>query len=221
MLASQLIIENLPVVKPSDTGQTALSWMELYKVAHLPVVKNREYLGLISDRLIYDLNIASDTVEKHLMALHSPHISAGQHIFEAAAVLFNLNLTVLPVLDEQETYLGSISSTAISKTFAMLLSLHEPGGIIILQVPEHSYSLQQISQIVESNDARVLSMFVSKPAESRVLHITLKLQRVDLAAVIATFERYNYEIAAVFTDDSMLHDLYEDRLDQFLKYLNM
>lgn len=209
------------MVKPSDTGQTALSWMELFKVSHLPVVKDREYLGLLSDRLIYDLNIASDPVEKHLMALHSPHVSASQHIFETAAVLFNLNLTVLPVLDDQDAYLGSISAISLSRTFAMLLSLHEPGGIIILQVPEHSYSLQQISQIIESNDARVLSMFVSRPTDAKVLHITIKLQRVDLAAVIATFERYNYQIAAVFTDDSMLHDLYEDRMEQFLKYLNM
>ena len=51
--------------------------------------------------------------------------------------------------------------------------------------------------------------------------MTIKLDKVDLSAVIQTFTRYNYEIAAVYMDDSMLDDMYEDRLEQFLKYLNM
>ena len=221
MRAKELITNNVPVLKPEDTGQTALNWMDMLKVSHLPVVKEEEYLGLISDKIIYDLNLTEETIEKQVLQLHSPHIHEDKHIFEAASVMYNLGLTVLPVLNQANGYIGTITLIDIWKGIASLLSLNEPGGIIILNIPEHSFSLTEISQIVESNDTKVLSLVTHKPVGSEMLNITLKLDKLDLSGVIQTFERYSYQVASVFMDDSLLHDLYEDRLEQFLRYLNI
>ncbi len=221
MRAKELITNNVPVLKPEDTGQTALNWMDMLKVSHLPVVKEEEYLGLISDKIIYDLNLTEETLEKQVLQLHSPHIHEDKHIFEAASVMYNLGLTVLPVLNQANGYVGTITLTDIWKGVASLLSLNEPGGIIILNIPEHSFSLTEISKIIESNDIKVLSLVTHKPAGSEMLNITLKLDKLDLSGVIQTFERYSYKVASVFMDDSLLHDLYEDRLEQFLRYLNI
>lgn len=221
MRAKELITNNVPVLKPEDTGQTALNWMDMLKVSHLPVVKEEEYLGLISDKIIYDLNLTEETIEKQVLQLHSPHIHEDKHIFEAASVMYNLGLTVLPVLNQANGYVGTITLIDIWKGIASLLSLNEPGGIIILNIPEHSFSLTEISQIVESNDTKVLSLVTHKPVGSEMLNITLKLDKLDLSGVIQTFERYSYQVASVFMDDSLLHDLYEDRLEQFLRYLNI
>jgi predicted transcriptional regulator len=219
--AKELITNNVPVLKPEDTGQTALNWMDMLKVSHLPVVKEEEYLGLISDKIIYDLNLTEETIDKQVLQLHSPHIHEDKHIFEAASVMYNLGLTVLPVLNQANGYVGTITLIDIWKGIASLLSLNEPGGIIILNIPEHSFSLTEISQIVESNDTKVLSLVTHKPVGSEMLNITLKLDKLDLSGVIQTFERYSYQVASVFMDDSLLHDLYEDRLEQFLRYLNI
>lgn len=219
--AKELITNNVPVLKPEDKGQTALNWMDMLKVSHLPVVKEDEYLGLISDKTIYDLNLTEESIEKQVIQLHSPHIHEDKHIFEAASVMYNLGLTVLPVLNEANSFVGTITLTDIWKGIASLLSLNEPGGIIILNVPEHNFSLSEISQIIESNDTRILSLVTHKLSGSEVLNITMKLDKLDLSAVLQTFERYSYQVASVFMDDSLLHDLYEDRLEQFLRYLNI
>lgn len=221
MRAKELITNNVPVLKPEDKGQTALNWMDMLKVSHLPVVKEDEYLGLISDKTIYDLNLTEESIEKQVIQLHSPHIHEDKHIFEAASVMYNLGLTVLPVLNEANSFVGTITLTDIWKGIASLLSLNEPGGIIILNVPEHNFSLSEISQIIESNDTRILSLVTHKLSGSEVLNITMKLDKLDLSAVLQTFERYSYQVASVFMDDSLLHDLYEDRLEQFLRYLNI
>jgi acetoin utilization protein AcuB len=195
--------------------------MELFKVSHLPVVKDDEYLGLISDKFIGDLNLNEEMIDKQIMQLHTPHIHENQNIIEAASVMHKLGLTVIPVVNDAHTYRGVITLTDIASEFGRMLSLNEPGGIIILNIPDQNYSLSQISQILEESDIRVLSLFTVKPSGSDVLQVTLKLNKVDLSSVIATFERYDYQIAAVFMDDSMLHDLYEDRLEQFLRYMNI
>ena len=221
MLAKELITDIIPVLKPEDKGQTALNLMDTFRVSHLPVVKEEEYLGLISDKFIYDLNLNEEVIDKHIMQLHTPHIHENQHIVEAASVMYKLGVTVLPVVNDVHTYKGCIILPDISSEFARMLSLDEPGGVIILNIPDHSYSLSQISQIVESNDTRLLSFFALKPVNSDMLQVTIKLNKVDLSGVIRTFERYDYQIASVFMDDSMLQDLYEDRLEQFIRYLNI
>lgn len=221
MLAKELLTDAVPVLRPEDKGAVALNWMELFRISYLPVVKEDEYLGLISDKIIEDLNLSDETIDRQLLQLHTPHIHENQHINEAAAVMYKLAIPILPVVSEEHTYKGAILLPDIAREFGRLLSLNEPGGIIILRIPDQSYSVSQISQIVEGNDVRILSFYAAKPAGSESVEVTLKLNKVDLTSVIQTFERYDYQIDSVFMDDSMLQDLYEDRLGQFLRYLNI
>jgi acetoin utilization protein AcuB len=221
LLAKELITVNVPFLRPEDKGVTALNWMELLRISHLPVVKDDEYLGLLSDKIIEDLNLSDEPIEKQIMQLHTPHVHENQHITEVALIMYRLDIPVLPVVGEDHSYLGTILLQSVAREYGRMLSLNEPGGIVILSVPEHSYSMSQISQIVESNEVRILSLYAVKTPESEHMEITLKMNKVDLSAVIQTFERYDYRISSVFMDDSMLSDLYEDRLEQFLRFMNI
>jgi len=221
LIAENLIAETLPVLRPGDTGRQALNWMELYRVLHLPVVKEREYLGLISDKLIYDLNLTEEPIDLHTMHLFTPHVHPRQHLFEVASIMYRLCLTVVPVVDEEHNYAGAITLDGLSGRIVRLFSLQEPGGVLILQTTWNNYSACQISQIVESNDARILGLFVNRIDQSENLEITIKLDKVDLSPVIQTFTRYNYLISAVYMDDSILNDMYEDRIEQLLRYMNI
>ena len=221
MLAKELITVDVPVLRPEDTGSAALNLMELFRLSHLPVVKEDEYLGLISDKIIDDLNLADDPIEKQVMQLHTPHIHEDQHVIEASVIMYRLDIPVLPVVNKEHTYRGTLLLRDISREYGRMLSLDEPGGIIILTVPGVSYSISQISQIVENNDVRILSLFAARAVGSDQTEIILKLNKVDLSSVIQSFERYDYRISSVFMDDSMLNDLYEDRFEQFLKFMNI
>jgi CBS domain-containing protein len=221
VLAEELISETLPVLRPSDTGQQALNLMDVFRISHLPVVSEGEYLGLISDIIIYDRNIMEDRIENHLAHLPTPNIIRDKHIIEAASLMYKMNAVVLPVTDGEHTYIGSITLFDISRHFARLFSIPDPGGIIILETAPNNYSASQISQIVEGNDTRILSLFVNRMPGSENLEITLKLDKVDLSSVVQTFTRYNYTISAVYMDESVLNDLYEERMEQFIRYLKV
>lgn len=219
MLAEDLISLTLPVLHPADKGQQALNLMDVFRVSQLPVVRDKEYLGLISDLFIYDMNRPEDPIENHLAQLPTPHVSLNQHIFEVGAMMYKLNLNVLPVTDADHNYLGSITIFDLALHFARLVSIPDPGGIIILETAANNYSASQISQIVESNDARILTLFVSRTEEPDHLEITLKLDKMDLSSVIQTFTRYNYVIKAVYMDESLLNDMFQERLEEFLRYM--
>lgn len=221
MLAEKLISDVVPSVKSSEMGQKALNWMDVLRVSHIPVVDDNKYLGLVSDKLIYDLNLLEEPIEKELNKLDTSHAHKSQHIFEVAILMYKLKLSVLPVVDTDHYYIGAITLYDLARRFARLFSLQEVGGVIVLEMNVNDYSLSQISQIVESNDTKVLSFFMNRIPGTSNLDLILKLDKEDLSPVIQAFTRYNYNVKAVYMDDSMLNDLYKDRYEQFMKFMNI
>jgi len=220
MIAKEMISDVVPSLKTSDTAQTALTWMEIFRVSHLPIVNESDYLGLISDSDIYDLNQPEEPIGNHSLSLPRPLVKGTQHIFEVLALAARHKLTVVPVVDENH-FRGVITYNEMIKGIASFSSIDQPGGMIILKVLSRDYSMSRISQIVESNDARLLSMHISSNPDSTSLEITLKVNTTDLTSIIRTFERYSYEVTTWVTDDDELDRFYTDRYNLLMKYLNM
>ena len=221
MLAKELISEIVPSLKTSDTGQKALTWMEVFRVSHLPIVNNREFLGLISDTDIYDLNMAEEAIGNHKLSLFSPYVYEDQHIYEVIELISRLKLTVVPVLDRENNYLGLITQNELITYFSKMTAVHQPGAIIVLELHQNDYSLSQIAQIFESNDARILSLYVRPHEDSTRMEIVIKINRTELQGVLQTLDRYNYEVRASYMEEDDMSSLLESRYEAFMKYLNM
>jgi CBS domain-containing protein len=221
MLAKDLISDVIPSLKTSDSGQKALYWMDIFRISHLPIVNNEDFLGLISDKDIYDLNMSEEPIGNHTLSLFSPYVTDNQHVYEVMELASRMMLTVVPVLDQNNRYLGLITMTDLLHYFADMAAIKQPGGILVLEINTHDYSLTQIAQIVESNDAKILSMYISSHSLSTKMEVTLKINRQDLTSIIQTFNRFNYIIRASFMNDDDMDSLYENRYDLFMRYLNI
>jgi acetoin utilization protein AcuB len=221
MVAKDLISEVIPSLKTSDLGQTALNWMEIFKISHLPIVNNQEFLGLISDTDIYDMNQPNEPIGNHVLTLYKPFVTTEQHIFEVIGLASRLKLSVVPVLDSKNNYKGVITSNDLIRHIAGISSMDQPGGIIVMEVPDRDYSLSQIAQIVESNNVKILSMYITSSPGSTQLEVTLKVNTSDLLSVIRTFERYNYDVKTWVTDNDSMDRFYSERLDLLMKYLDI
>jgi acetoin utilization protein AcuB len=221
MVAKDLISEVIPSLKTSDLGQTALNWMEIFKISHLPIVNNQEFLGLISDTDIFDMNQPNEPIGNHTLTLYKPFVTTEQHIFEVIGLASRLKLSVVPVLDSKNNYKGVITSNDLIRHIAGISSMDQPGGIIVLEVIDRDYSLSQIAQIVESNNVKILSMYITSSPGSTLLEVTLKVNTSELVSVIRTFERYNYEVKTWVSDNDSMDRFYSERLDLLMKYLNI
>jgi len=221
LLAEKLISDVITSVPGNEKGQKVLNLMDVYRVSHIPVVEEGQYLGLISDKIIYDLNLLEEPIEKETDKFNTSHVHEDQHIFEVAALMYKLKLSVIPVLASNHDYLGAITLYDLARRFARFFSLQEVGGVVVLEVNVNDYSLAHISRIVEDNDTKILSSFLDRIPGTQNLDVVLKLDKEDLSPVIQAFTRYDYNIKGVYLDHSMLNDLYKDRYDQFMKFMNI
>lgn len=220
MIAEELISNEIPPLKTSDTGLKALGWMEEFKISHLPIVNHTDFLGMVSEEDIINLNAPDEALGSYRLSLSQPFVRSNQHIYEVIKLVAELHLTVIPVLDADQKYLGLITIRDLIQNLATLSSIKDPGGIIVLEVNERDYTLSQISQIVESNDCKILSCYVNTIPDSTQMNVVIKVNRTDLRNVLATFTRYNYIIKGSYMETGSSDDM-RDRFDMLMNYLDM
>lgn len=220
MIAKNLISIHIPSISFSEEGEKALIVMDENRVSHIAVVDNGEYHGLISDNEIYDLEDTFVPINKVKRLLMRPFVKQYDHIYDILSVFAENNITALPVLDDNDQYLGVIGEEQIIKALHKVTNANEPGGVIILSLSVRDYSMAQVSQIVESEGAKILSAFTSTSDQSLKMELILKINKSDLSRIIASFDRYDYEIKASFHESIHEEDL-KRRYEQFIKYLNI
>jgi predicted transcriptional regulator len=220
MIARDLISNDLPLVKTSYTGLKVLNLMDEYRVSHLPIVNNVEFLGLISDTDIYDLNLFDEAIGNHELKLIRPFVKEDYHIYEVIRMVANMDLSIVPVLDNSNNYLGAITLHDLAKEFANITSTTDHLSVLVLEVNVNNYSLAEIAYIVESNGAKVLSSYLSSHKDSTKMEVTLNINKKDLSAIMQSFYRKNYTVTASYHQSEYIDDM-KKRYDALMKYLNI
>lgn len=220
MFAVELIADAIAPIHTSDTIQRAVERMVEFRIRHLPIVNEEEFLGLLSENDMLGESDNQTPIGALALSLVNPYVREDQHIYDVIRLFYEQQLTVVPVLDLKKKYLGMVSINAINEYFARLTSVSQPGGIIVLEISNKNNSLAHMAQIVESDNAQILSSYVYAHPDSTRMDVTLKVNKQDLSAIIATFLRYEYDIKATFnhTDDN---DNSRDRYDSLMNYLNL
>lgn len=220
MLVSDLITDEIPPLKPTDTIELALDWMEQFKVSHLALVSNRELIGIVSESDLLDYNKPKETFETAKIPILKPILHYHEHSYELLKLMSSLNLTLMPVLDENEFFKGCVTLKSLMQNLSNMTAVQNPGGVIVLELNQNDYSVTQIGNIIEGNDAKILSLHVSSLPESTKIEVTIKVNKEDLSRILQTFYRYNYTVKASFNHGDYENDL-KGRLDEFMHFLNI
>ncbi len=221
MIAIETVTDKIAPLHLSDTGDTAKGSMEGYKLNQLPVVdEQNHFLGLIYHADIVardDLSFTLDTLQEDLI---KAYVKKDQHLYEVIKLVHEFDLSIVAVVDDEEQLYGTITLENILHRMADTASITEPGGILVVQVSRDDYAMTQIAQIIEGNDAKILSSYITSEAGSQLLDVTLKVSKKDLDGIIQTFERYEYNIVATYQETMIEEDL-KNKFEELMNYINM
>jgi len=220
MLAIELIANTIPPVHTSDSIRTVLARMVEFRVRHLPIVNEEQFLGLLSESdMVAEADILTP-VGALALSLVNPYVLDDQHIYDVIRLFSEAQVTVVPVLNASQKYLGLITINALASYFAELTSVDQPGAIIVLEINNKNNSLAHMAQIVESDNAQILSSYLRTFPDSTKMEVTLKVNKPDISAITATFLRYDYDIKATFNHTEE-NDSSRDRYNSLMNYLNL
>ncbi|MBT6650869.1 MAG: CBS domain-containing protein [Flavobacteriales bacterium] len=219
MQASDLISQSLISLHPDDDGLRAISLMEELRVNHLPVVRNGFYLGILSEKEILNWDNEEEFIEEHLEEITAPSVIGTQHLFDIIEELEKFSLTVIPVLDEEKHYLGSITNRKLLYTIAKSTSIQSNGGVIVLRMNQNDYQMSEIARIVEDNNTKILSSYITSIPDALQIELTLKLNTMDINSIVKDLERFDYNVSASFNTEET-NDDFTDRYESLMRFLN-
>ncbi|PWK20930.1 CBS domain-containing protein [Xanthomarina spongicola] len=219
MNLSEFIINDIkPLDREDKIGDIQLLFNQL-TYSHIPI-KNKDgiYLGCMSETDAHCYNSNKDISEySHAIeGFFVRHNTVWLDVLEAFA---QNSTNIMPVLNEKNTYLGYYELNDIISLFNETPFFAAAGSILIVEKGLNDYSFSEISQIVESNDGKILGAFISK-MENDVVQLTLKIGNTGINDIMQTFRRYSYNIVSGHEEDSYLESL-KERSDYLNKYLNM
>ena len=220
MLNREIISAAIPSLHLNDPVSQALDLMADFHVTHLPVVVEDKFAGLVSEEDL--LNVENDdTLLAQLQSGFSAIAAHADAFFYEAVQLVNENgLTLIPVITQDSEYTGSIIATDLLKYLGKTSGVNDPGGIIVLEMEKVSFSFAEISKLVETNDAQIIQLNTYTDAASGNFFITLRLNKAEISDIVATFQRYEYQVKYYFGEE-----LYENELrnnyDHLMNYLNI
>ncbi|MCO5247952.1 MAG: CBS domain-containing protein [Chitinophagales bacterium] len=219
MFANLLLDQLIPNVKIHQTVYDVLNVIHRDLLYVLPVVDSENKLvGIVKEAQLLDAYNENDFIENYIIPVIP--VSFDEHIFN---ILKNKNLkdlSICPVIDMNGQYIGCISSQSIVYFLSQNKYIQEAGGIIVMEIKIIDYSLTELSRLVESNHANILQVFTSEANHPENMIVSLSIDKDDLKEVIATFERFEYQIMAVFQSANLEND-YQERYESLMMYLNI
>lgn len=221
MIVKDIFSDTIPALSQKDSAHRAMYFMEFFKISHLPIVDDKTYVGMLTDDAINEKDEDVSLVDDYNLSYEHTFVSSEQHIYDVILQMSQHKLSLIAVVNAEGHYLGTISLMELISAVAKMTSLDQAGSIVILKMGLRDYSMSEIAKITEENHVKILSSYIQICKDQIHIRITLKLNSNDLSSIKASFERFNYEIVAIFSENKIIDDMRKDRLDELMYYLNM
>jgi CBS domain-containing protein len=210
MLTTELINNNIPRLQLLDTVSKALQLINDFRVTHLPVVSEENYLGLVSEDDLLDLKEEKSTIQTVESCFIKAFVKENEHFLNAVNFSNLYESTVVPVVNEDNELAGVITVTDLLRALGDFSGANEIGGIIVMEMERSQFAISEISRIVESNDATILHLNTTVQAATGLLTVTLHLNKKEIAAIVSSFERYEFDVIYYFGDEKFENEIHSN-----------
>jgi acetoin utilization protein AcuB len=186
----------------------------------LPIVDQQKAMGWISgQQVLQAFNLAEPASSLCLPRDPKMEVKEDTHLFELVRLFAENNASQLMVIDANDHYKGIVTAANLGMQWQVQTYLKKPGGIVVLEMEWIQYSLAEISRIAESNDVKIIQvMLQNKSEESAVVRVALKLDRYELGGLMASFERYGYQVSYKFAG-TYDNEAFDDRYKWLMKII--
>lgn len=219
MKLSEYIINDIkPLNNTSNVSDLQMLFNQL-TYSHIPIKdENGAFLGTFfeTDAHCFESN---KPISEYVYSIEKFFVRSNTLWLDVLEAFAQNSANIMPVLDEKNNYLGYYELNDIISLFNESPFFHEAGGVLVIEKGINDYSFSEISQIVESNNGKLLGAFISK-IKNDVVEVTIKIGNTGLNEIIQTFRRYSYNIISGHEEDSYIESL-KDRSDYLDKYLNI
>jgi len=220
MLTGNLQTQTLPYLRLSDKVYQALELMNENHVEHLPIVEGDKYVGMISEDDLSQAENDHSSLEQFKQSISNPSVKEDEHVLKAIQVAVQNGLTVVPIVGENAELIGVVTYADLLKYSSDFMSLNEPGGLIVLEMESKDYSFNEISRIIEGNEAQIKQLNTNVDPTTGLMEVTIKINKTEVSDIVASFQRHEYNVKYYFGEELFENEL-RTNYDNLMNYLKI
>ncbi|WDF69945.1 CBS domain-containing protein [Sphingobacterium oryzagri] len=220
MYLGEILSKHYFDVKPDDSIGFALDRMNEFHMTQLPVVSEHDFLGLLTEDQLLAADDETQSLHNLSVSLRFVYLYEYQHVYDALQYMSAHQLQLLPVVDKDNVYLGTLTQQEVLHALNDTLGNREPGAIIVLELGRNDVSFSHIAHLFESENVRILSTAVRDIPDTTKIEMTIKVDKQNISTLIASLWRFDYVVKATFNDGSPDSDI-KERYDILMNYLNL
>lgn len=220
MYIGEIISSYYAEVSLTDTIREVLDRMNELHFHQLPIVENDDFIGLIREEDL--LSAEDDTMMIKDIKRTSPfvYLYDYQHIYDALQMMAVYGHDIVPVVDKDHQYRGIVSQKAVLEALNNTLVTDHSSAVIVLEMDSKDYALSHVSHIIESENTQILSITSRQLPETNRIEMTIKVNKSNISAIVASLWRFDYMVKATFNDGSDNSDI-QDRYNLLMNYLDI
>ena len=220
MLTRELLSQSLPSLRLQDKVHEALQLMNDNHVTHLPITDSDKYIGIVSEEDLLQADNDNSTLEQLEQSFFNISVKEDEHFLKAVQTAAENGLSVVPVISGENELAGTVAYNDLLRYASEFMSLNEPGGLIVLEIASNQYSFNELSKLVETNDAQITQLNTSNDAEAGMMQVTIRINKPEVSDIVATFQRYEYNVKYSFGEEQYANEL-RNNYDNLMNYLKM
>jgi len=220
MLTGELLSQTLPYLHLHDKVYQALQLMNDNHVTHLPIVEGDKFIGIISEEDLLQAKNDHAELETLQQSFGNASVKTTEHFLKAIQIAVENALSVVPIINGENEIMGAIAYNDLLKNASEFMSLNEPGGLIVLEMESNQYSFNEISRLIETNDAQITQLNTSNDAQTGLMEVTIRVNKPEISDIVATFQRYDYNVKYFFGDELYVNEL-RNNYDNLMNYLKI
>ncbi len=220
MLTGEIQSQSLPYLHLHDKVYQALQLMNDNQVAHLPIADGDKYVGIVSEDDL--LMVDNDHTELRDLQQSFGNVSVknNEHFLKTIQLAAENGLSVVPIIDDEDDIVGAVTYSDLLRHASEFMSLNEPGGLIVLEMESNQYSFNEISKLVETNDAQITQLNTSNDSGTGTMQVTIRINKPEVSDIVATFQRYDYNVKYFFGEEQYANEL-RSNYDNLMNYLKI
>jgi len=221
MFAKDIVHFDIHTLTLKSTIKEAIHLFFSHKVSELAVVNDQnEYIGLLKEDAILHIPLDQYDTTIEYIELYKVFAKSTQHIYEVFETLASHSLSLIPIVNNENVYVGAITIASLITYISTITGFKQKGAVIIITLQKKDYTLSQICQIIESNGAKIVSLFTNEISIDS-LEIIIKINIEDITSIMQSFERYNYHVETLYAQTEVLDVFLQSRIENLMSYLNV
>ena len=198
----------LACISLDNTVEEAMKIIDEQGLLSLPVVKEKEFIGVLSKQYLFEEYFKNYTGTresfmqrpvKDFMKAKIDTIGENTRIEEAAAMFITSKVRFIPITNERNILLGIVTQQAVFKEYQKIFG--NKHNSMALYTYDIRGVLGKICELIAKEGGDICNMMVIPTDVMDLAEIFLRVEAPDFERVVRALERHGYDVRDVKYND--------------------